>query len=160
MIFHTSISLQNKSIISFYWLNKKIMNEKSKITKATITKNKNPSTYTNCTWEKLKKENNNNKKLKQPEHSWSNKYKQINKTSTGVQAAPVGFSVCLFSPCWHWFPLGFSHNPKIYRTCELQTVSECEYECLCDCYLCDGLATCPGCFPAYDSGKSLASPWP
>ncbi len=66
MIFHTSISLQNKSIISFYWLNKKIMNEKSKITKATITKNKNPSTYTKWTWEKLKKENNNNTKLKQP----------------------------------------------------------------------------------------------
>ncbi len=37
----------------------------------------------------------------------------------------------MFSPCCCWFSLGFSHNPKTYRTGELETVSEWEYECVC-----------------------------
>ncbi len=31
---------------------------------------------------------------------------------------------------------------------------------ICVCHLCDGLAICPGYFPAYDPGKAPASPWP
>ncbi len=53
--------------------------------------------------------------------------------SIGVPAAAGVFLcwVCMFSLCWCWFPLGFSHNPKSYRTGELETVSECEYEYVC-----------------------------